>query len=66
MRLPRWRWINWCMRAFSAVEEEEGDGVESRDEMTIGDEGRDIVGEMGSSREVFTFCLFGDEEKMGL
>jgi len=43
---PQWRCISRSMRVFSLSEDDEGEGVESREETKIGVEGRDMLREM--------------------
>ena len=45
MRLVRRRWkrMRRYISSFSASEDEEGEGVESREEIKIGEEGRDML-----------------------
>ena len=43
----RWRRSRWFISAFSLSADEEGDWVESRDETKMGEEGRDIIEEVG-------------------
>ena len=38
----RWRWIWWFISAFAVSKEDKGEGVESREEIRMGEERRDM------------------------